>query len=124
MTGGPRRLCGQETPPPQVSTALFGSTEVFGSTTGGKKQGKTGQGGSAANFFPGTAGGVPRGHQFEKEAEAHGVPARGRQIYKEAGSHDVRTLSSGWSRPTKRPCWPWPTTGPFGGRRRPGWQGT
>jgi len=42
-------------PPPQVSTALFGLTEVFGSTTGGKNQGKTGQGGSAAIFFPGTA---------------------------------------------------------------------
>jgi hypothetical protein len=128
-----------------VSTALFGSSEVFGSTVG-KTQGKTGQRGSAANFFPGTAAGVlrghqfekeaeahgvptsdgavwlvrgvcfrrwqnpgenrtarkrcrflpgtaagvPRGHQFEKEAEAHGVPTRGRQIYKEAGTHDVR----------------------------------
>ena len=40
------------TPPhPQVPTALFGSTKVFGSTTGGKTQGKTGQGGSAANFL-------------------------------------------------------------------------
>jgi hypothetical protein len=80
-TGGPRRLCGQETPPPLVSMALFGSTEVFGSTTGGKNQGKTRQGGSAADFIPGTAAGVPRGHQFEKEAEAHGVPTR-----------DVRTI--------------------------------
>jgi hypothetical protein len=79
-----------EANPPQVSTALFGSLEVFGSVTGGKTQGKTGQSGSAANFFPGTAAGVPRGHQFEKEAEVHGVPTRGRQIYKEAGAHDVR----------------------------------
>jgi hypothetical protein len=63
----------QGPPPPQVSTALFGSSEVFGSTVG-KTQGKTGQRGSAADFFPGTAAGVPRGHQFEKEAEAHGVP--------------------------------------------------
>ncbi len=57
----------------------------------------------------------PRGHQPEKEAKAHGVSARGRQINKEAGAHDVpktRALSSGWSRPTKRPCGPWPTTGP------------
>ena len=130
-TGGPRRLCGQETPPPLVSMALFGSTEVFGSTTGGKNQGKTRQGGSAADFIPGTAAGVPRGHQFEKEAEAHGVPTRGCQNYKEAGAHDVcgsggesGPLLSGWSRPTKRPCWPWPTTGPSGGRRRPGWQRT
>jgi hypothetical protein len=36
-----------------VSTALFGSTEVFGSTTGGKTQGKTGQGVRAAIFFTG-----------------------------------------------------------------------
>ena len=79
--------------PPQVSTALFGSTEVFGSTTGGKNQKKTRQGRSAANFFLRTAAGVPRGHQFEKEAEAHGVPTRGRQIYKEAGAHDVRRSS-------------------------------
>ena len=38
--------------PPQVSTALFGSTAVFGLTTGGKPQGKTRQGVSAADFFP------------------------------------------------------------------------
>jgi hypothetical protein len=36
----------------------------------------------AANF-------PPRGHQFEKEAKAHGVSTRGRQIDKEAGAHDV-----------------------------------
>jgi hypothetical protein len=72
-----------------VPMALFGSSEVFVSA-GGKTQGKTGQRGSAADFLPGTAAGVPRGHQFEKEAEAHGVPTRGRQIYKEAGAHDVR----------------------------------
>ena len=76
-------------PPLQVSTASFGSTEVFGLTTGGKNQGKTGQGRSAADFSPGTAA-VPRGHQFEKEAEAHGDSTQGRQIYKEAGAHDVR----------------------------------
>ena len=77
----------------QVSTVLFGSTDVFGSTTGGKNQKKTRQGRSAANFFLRTAAGVPRGHQFEKEAKAHGVPTRGRQIYKEAGAHDVRRSS-------------------------------
>ncbi len=43
--------------PPQVSAALFDSTEVFGSTAVGKTQGKTGQGGSAANFLLGTAAG-------------------------------------------------------------------
>jgi hypothetical protein len=32
----------------------------------------------------------PWGHQFEKEAKAHGVLTRGCQIYKEAGAHDVR----------------------------------
>jgi hypothetical protein len=31
-------------------------------------------------------------------------------------------LSSGWSRPTTRPCEPWPTTGPSVGHQRPGWQ--
>jgi hypothetical protein len=85
--------------------ALFDSTEMFGSTTVGKTQGKTGQGGNAANFVPGTAAGgdlkggtgqggsaanfPPRGHQLKKEAKAHGVLARGRQINKEAGAHDV-----------------------------------
>jgi hypothetical protein len=79
---------------------------VFGLTTGGKTQGKTGQGRSAADFLPGTAAGgnfkggtgqgeraaerFPWGHQFEKEAKANGVPTRGRQIDKEAGAHDVR----------------------------------
>jgi hypothetical protein len=61
-----------------VPTALFGSSEVFVSAVG-KTQGKTGQRGSAANFFPGTTAGVPRGHHFEKEAEAHGVPTRKRR---------------------------------------------
>jgi hypothetical protein len=104
-TGRPRRWCGQEPPPPQVSTALFGSTEVFGSTTSVKTQGKTGQSGSAANFLSGTAagghykGGTGQGvsaanfspweHQFGKEAKTHGVSTRGHQIYKEAGAHDV-----------------------------------
>ena len=89
-----------------MSTALFDSTEVFGSTTIGKTQGKTGQGGSAADFVPGTAAGgdlkggagqgrsaadfPPRGHQLEKEAKAHVVLALGCQINKEAGAHDVR----------------------------------
>ncbi len=77
-------------PPPQVSAALFDSTAVFGSTTGSKNQGKTGQGGSAADFCRGTAAGVPREYQFEKEAEAHGGSAQGRQINKEVGAHDVR----------------------------------
>ena len=36
--------------PHQVSMALFGLTAVLGSTTGGKTQGKTGQGISAAYF--------------------------------------------------------------------------
>jgi len=92
--------------PPQVLTALFDSTEVFGSTTVGTTQGKTGQGGSAASFVLGTAAGgdlkggtgqggsaadfFPRGHQLKKEANAHGVSAQGRQINKEAGAHDVR----------------------------------
>jgi hypothetical protein len=83
---------------------LFGPT--FGSTTGEKTQGKTGQGGSAANFFPRTAAGgngqgktgqgvsaagfLPQGHQYEKEAAARGVSTRERQIDKEAGAHDVR----------------------------------
>ena len=51
------------TPPhPQVSMALFGLTEVFGSTTGGKTQGKTGQSGSAANFYwEQLRGGISRG---------------------------------------------------------------
>jgi hypothetical protein len=46
-------------------------------------KGGTGQGGSPADLFP-------RGHQFKKEAKAHGVSTRGRQINKEAGAHDVR----------------------------------
>jgi hypothetical protein len=75
-------------PPPQVSAALFDSSAVFGPTTGSKNQGKTGQGGSAANFCRGTATGVPREHQFEKEAKASGGSAQGRQINKEAGAHD------------------------------------
>ena len=36
--------------PPQVSTTLFGSTAVFGSSAGGKPHGKTGQGVSADDF--------------------------------------------------------------------------
>ena len=85
--------------PPQVLTALFGSTEVFGSTTGGKTQGKSGQGGSAADFVPGTAaggnfkGGTGQGGSAADlfpRGKAHGVSTRGRQINKEAGAHDVR----------------------------------
>ncbi len=84
-----------------MSMAVFGSTVVFGSTTGGKILGKTGQGVSAADFllaataggkFQGTTGqGVSAavfffpGHQYKKEAEAHGVSTWGRQIDKEAG---------------------------------------
>jgi hypothetical protein len=45
--------------------------------------GGAGQGVSAAKFFP-------RGHQFEKEAKAHGVSTRGCQICEEAVAHDVR----------------------------------
>jgi hypothetical protein len=91
-----------------VSTALFGSSAVL-ELTGGKTQGKTGQGVSAANFLPmTTAGGkfqgktrqsvcaanfFPQGHQYKKEAEAHGVSTRGRQNDKEAGAHDVRGSS-------------------------------
>ncbi len=87
-----------------MSVALF-DWEVFGSTAIGKTQGKIRQRGSAANFLLGTAAGgdlkggtgqgrsaanfFPRGHQPEKEAKAHGVSARGRQINKEAGAHDV-----------------------------------
>ena len=72
---------------------------MFGSTPGGKTQGKPGQGGSAADFLPGTAAGgnfkggtrqgvsaadfFPRGHQFKKEAKTHGVD-------KEAGAHEIR----------------------------------
>ena len=51
---GPTKAIGQanfEATPPQVSMALFGSTAVFGSTTGGKTQGKTGQGISTADFY-------------------------------------------------------------------------
>ena len=97
--------------PPQVSKALFGLTAVFGSTTGGKTQGKTGQGISAADFLPATTAGAnfqgktgqgvsaadffPQGHQYKKEAEAHGVLTRGRQNDKEAGAHDVRGSSAG-----------------------------
>ena len=50
--------------PPQVLMVLFGLTAVFGSTTGGNPQGKTGQGISAAEFLPATtAGGIFRGKQ-------------------------------------------------------------
>jgi hypothetical protein len=97
--------------PHQVSTALFGLTAVFGSTTGGKTQGKMGQGVSAAYFFLATTAGgnfqgktgqgvsaaefFPQGHQYEKEAEAHGVSTRGRQIDKEAGARDVHGSCAG-----------------------------
>jgi len=97
--------------PPQVLTALFGSTAVFGSTTGGNTQGKTGQGVSAAVFLPATTAGgnyqgqtgqgvstanfFPKGHQYEQEAGAHGVSTRGHQNDKEAGAHDVRESSAG-----------------------------
>ncbi len=59
--GGPkcRRRClaRRSANPPQVLMALFGLTAVFGSTTGGKPQGKTGQGVSAADFLPATTAG-------------------------------------------------------------------
>ena len=71
-----------------MSTALFGSAAVFGSATSGKIQGKTGQGVSAADLLPATTAGgdfqgktgqgasaadfISQGHQYEKEAEAHG----------------------------------------------------
>ncbi len=96
---------------PHMLTALFGSKAVFGSTTGGKPQGKTRQGVSAADFLPvTTAGGnfqgktgqggsaanfFPQGHQDEKEAEARGVSTWGRQNNKEAGAHDGRKSSAG-----------------------------
>ncbi len=54
---GPMKAIGQanfEANPPQVLTALFGLTAVFGSTAGGKTQGKTRQGVSAADFLPTT----------------------------------------------------------------------
>ena len=52
---GPMKALGQanfEANPPQVSTALFGLTAVFGPTTGGKAQGKTGQGVRTAGVLP------------------------------------------------------------------------
>jgi hypothetical protein len=88
---GPMKALGQanfEANPPQVSTALFGSTAVFGPTTGGKTQGKTGQGVSAAGV-------LPQEHQCKKEARAHGVLTQRRQNDKEAGAHDVRGSSAG-----------------------------
>jgi hypothetical protein len=91
--------------PPQVSVALFDSSAVFGPTTGSKNQGKTGQGGSAADFCRGTATGVPREHQVEKEAEAHGVLAQGRQINKEAGAHDVRGSDGESDEDSAPPTW-------------------
>ena len=57
-------------------------------SAGGDFQGKTGQSVSAAKIFP-------QGHQYEKEAEAHGVSTWGRQNDKEAGAHDVRGSSMG-----------------------------
>ena len=57
---GPTKASGQanfKATPPQVSMALFGSMAVVGSTTGGKPQGKTGQGISAADFLPATTAG-------------------------------------------------------------------
>ena len=94
-----------------MSTALFVSTAVFGSTTGRKPQGKTGQGVSAAESLPATTAGVnfqaktgqgvsaakipPQGHQDTKEAEAHGVSTRRRQNDKEAGAQDVSGSSAG-----------------------------
>jgi len=42
-------------PPPHVSTALFGSMEVFGSTTSGKNQGITGQRRKRCQFFSGNS---------------------------------------------------------------------
>ena len=142
--------------PPQVSTSLFGSTAVFGLMTGRKPQGKTGQGVSAADFFPvTTAGGTfqgitgqgvsaaifffPQGHQDKKEAKAHGVSSRGHQNNKEVRAHDVRKSRAGLDEDSytmahasvgyvvdanSRPCETWPTTGPSGGRRHAGWQGT
>ena len=49
-----------------------------GDNCGGGFQGQTGQGISDAVFFP-------QGHQYEKEAGAHGVSTRGRKNDKEAG---------------------------------------
>ena len=88
-----------------MSAALFDSSALFGPTTGSKNQGKTGQGGSAADFCRGTAVGAPREHQFEKEAEAHGGSAQGRQINKEAGAHDVRGSDGESDEDSAPPTW-------------------
>jgi hypothetical protein len=55
-----------------------------GKTAGGNGQGKTGQGVVSTARF------LPQGHQNKKEAVAHCVSTRERQIDKEAGAHDVR----------------------------------
>jgi hypothetical protein len=57
-------------------------------TAEGNLQGGTGQGVSAADFFP-------LGHQYKKEAEAHGGSTQRRQNYKEALAHDVGGSGAG-----------------------------